>query len=374
VPHEDRAIACLNVASHTLDEVPDFARAALETIATQIGSAITRSKAREALRQSQANLQTLFDSLEDLLFVLDMEGHILDVNPVVLKRLGYSRAELAGEHVLKVHPPERHEEAAAIIADMVAGKTDSSPVPVMAKDGTQIPVETNITRGRWGGREAIFGISRDITERKEAERQVQLLGQIVRQMRDAVILTSGDRKSRIRYVNDAFSEIYGYNEDEVLGKPSWILFAGDEEERKRISAERREAIVRTGEGRLEYRDRRKDGSIFWVSNTLSVIDVEGTRYDLGIVRDITARKQAEEKLDSAVQELQVALAKVRTLSGLLPICANCNKIRDDQGYWQDVAVYVAQHSEAEFSHGICPDCKRELYPPEVYPFLYEDDE
>ncbi len=68
-------------------------------------------------------------------------------------------------------------------------------------------------------------------------------------------------------------------------------------------------------------------------------------------------------------ELQAALAKVKLLSGLLPICAHCKKIRDDDGYWQDVAVYVRDHSEADFSHGICSDCMKELYPD-----FYRDDE
>jgi hypothetical protein len=61
-------------------------------------------------------------------------------------------------------------------------------------------------------------------------------------------------------------------------------------------------------------------------------------------------------------ELQEALEQVKKLSGLLPICANCKKIRDDGGYWHDVAVYIDQHSEAKFSHGICPDCVKKLYP------------
>ena len=61
-------------------------------------------------------------------------------------------------------------------------------------------------------------------------------------------------------------------------------------------------------------------------------------------------------------ELQAALAKVKILSGLLPICASCKKIRDDQGYWHQVEVYIRDHSEAEFSHGICPDCAQKLYP------------
>jgi hypothetical protein len=59
-------------------------------------------------------------------------------------------------------------------------------------------------------------------------------------------------------------------------------------------------------------------------------------------------------------ELQAALEQVQQLSGLLPICASCKKIRDDSGYWQDVAVYIRDHSEAEFSHGICPDCMGDL--------------
>jgi AmiR/NasT family two-component response regulator len=61
-------------------------------------------------------------------------------------------------------------------------------------------------------------------------------------------------------------------------------------------------------------------------------------------------------------KLQEALDKVKTLSGLLPICANCKRIRDDEGYWQQVEVYIRDHSDAEFSHGICPDCATQLYP------------
>ena len=72
-------------------------------------------------------------------------------------------------------------------------------------------------------------------------------------------------------------------------------------------------------------------------------------------RDIVKRKKVE-------AELREALAEVKTLSGLLPICANCKQIRDDKGYWSSVEKYVSSHSEAEFTHGICPDCLVKLYP------------
>ena len=63
-----------------------------------------------------------------------------------------------------------------------------------------------------------------------------------------------------------------------------------------------------------------------------------------------------------IAELQEALANVKTLSGLIPICASCKKVRDDQGYWTQLETYLAQHSDAEFSHGLCLDCMRKLYP------------
>jgi hypothetical protein len=69
-----------------------------------------------------------------------------------------------------------------------------------------------------------------------------------------------------------------------------------------------------------------------------------------------------EKLQETVDELKASLSKVRLLSGLLPICASCKKIRDDQGYWNQIESYIRDHSEAEFSHGICPDCAKKLYP------------
>jgi GAF domain-containing protein len=74
------------------------------------------------------------------------------------------------------------------------------------------------------------------------------------------------------------------------------------------------------------------------------------------------RKQSEEEKEKLIAELREALAKVKTLSGMLPICASCKKIRDDKGYWNRIEVYISSRSEAEFSHGICPACTKDLYP------------
>jgi DNA-binding response OmpR family regulator len=85
-------------------------------------------------------------------------------------------------------------------------------------------------------------------------------------------------------------------------------------------------------------------------------------------RELLARLQsisriikAEHERDQVIRELQHALTTIKTLRGMLPICSNCKKIRDDKGYWEEVELYVIKHTDAEFTHGICPECERLLY-------------
>jgi hypothetical protein len=77
---------------------------------------------------------------------------------------------------------------------------------------------------------------------------------------------------------------------------------------------------------------------------------------------LLARQRAEAERERLIAELREALANVKTLKGLIPICSSCKKVRDDKGYWTQLESYLAQHSEAEFSHGLCVDCMRKLYP------------
>lgn len=78
--------------------------------------------------------------------------------------------------------------------------------------------------------------------------------------------------------------------------------------------------------------------------------------------DISDRKRVARERETLIADLQMALQKVRTLSGLLPICSSCKKIRDDTGYWNTLERYISEHSDAEFTHGLCPECVRRLYP------------
>ncbi|MEK6201748.1 MAG: HAMP domain-containing protein, partial [Desulfobulbaceae bacterium] len=90
--------------------------------------------------------------------------------------------------------------------------------------------------------------------------------------------------------------------------------------------------------------------------------IDGRIVRLQVATDISNRKKTEEERELLIAQLQKALTEIKTLSGLLPICASCKMIRDDEGYWNQIESYIQKHSEAEFSHGICPQCARKLYP------------
>ncbi|HEY0006071.1 MAG TPA: hypothetical protein VGB17_14930 [Pyrinomonadaceae bacterium] len=93
-------------------------------------------------------------------------------------------------------------------------------------------------------------------------------------------------------------------------------------------------------------------------------------YSEQLVRALDERNQEAKEKERLIHELEEALAKVRILSGLLPICSSCKNIRDDKGYWNQMETYISEHSDAEFSHGLCPSCAKVLYP-EVYASLYQ---
>ena len=114
---------------------------------------------------------------------------------------------------------------------------------------------------------------------------------------------------------------------------------------------------------VEHRIVTKEG-IKWVHERAEfILDENGKPISgIGTIADITERKKTEEEREALIAELKEALENIKTLKGLLPICSSCKKIRVDSGYWEQIEVYVHEHSEAQFSHGICPECMKKLYP------------
>ena len=195
--------------------------------------------------------------------------------------------------------------------------------------------------------------------RKQAEARAQLAA-IVESSDDAITGKSLD--GTIQTWNAAAERLYGYSSAEAIGKSIAMLMPPDRANEMGPLLER----VARGEhvSHSEAIRRTKDGRQVEVSLTIS--PVRGSNGEIvaasTIARDITERKKAEREREGLVKQLKTALAEVKTLSGLLPICAHCKKIRDDQGYWNQIEFYILEHSNASFTHGICPECSKKLYP------------
>ena len=172
IRHEGARIGWMVLRSHDVAEIPSSARTALETIVAQMGSAIARLQAQEALAASQRELRTLFDSLDDFLFIVDTRGRIVDVNRALMERSGYDRHELNGECVTKLYPMRLQLGEAW---GLLGGEVNFLSAPLVAKDGSIIPVETRLGLGRWDGKSVIIGLGRDLTERRKAEEEIASL-------------------------------------------------------------------------------------------------------------------------------------------------------------------------------------------------------
>jgi PAS domain S-box-containing protein len=162
-----------------------------------------------------------------------------------------------------------------------------------------------------------------------------------------------------RRLNPAWERTLGFTLDELMAK-RFIEFVHPDDRERTLA---QNGVVRGGGRAFSFENRYicKDGSYRWLVWNAAPDPEQGVIYS--VARDITERKQAEEERERLVRELQAALAEVRSLQDILPICSYCKKIRDDENYWQSVEAYISRHTNATFSHGICPTC----YQSEVEP-------
>jgi PAS domain S-box-containing protein len=190
-------------------------------------------------------------------------------------------------------------------------------------------------------------------------RELARLAAIVESSDDAII--GKDLDGTIVSWNAGARRLYGYAPEEIIGKPITILQSAETVDETTRFLER----VRKGEPihHFETMRRTRDGRLLPVSLTISPVrDASGTIVGISTIgRDISETKKAQAERERLVGDLQTALAKVKTLRGLLPICSSCKKIRDDHGDWNQIEFYIRERSDASFTHGICPDCADRLY-------------
>lgn len=173
------------------------------------------------------------------------------------------------------------------------------------------------------------------------------------------------------YASSMVETILGYKVEEIVGKKYFYdLFAPDARD------EYREIVFETFRQKDSLygflnRNEHKNGRAVWLSTSgRPILDRGGALLGYrGVDADVTERMRMDEERTKLISELQDALAEVKTLSGMLPICSACKRIRDDQGYWNQIEAYIHERSAAEFTHSICPECVKELYSD-----VYEGDE
>ncbi len=306
----------------------------------------------------------LLDEVGDAVLVHDREGDIIYGNRTAYARLGYTQEELLRLRLDDIISCD-DLKAPPLRAVAAAEKRPPGEFFCRRRDGTYFPVEVNSRRLSIEGQTYTLSVFRDISWRKSAEAQLKRLWAAVEQSTSIVVLT--DLEANIVYVNPAFTRATGYSLEEVRGQNPRILKSGriSQEEYRRMW----EVLLREGQWRGEFYNKRKDGSCYWEYAIITVVrDQAGRPMNyMAVKEDITLRKALEEEREAIIAELQQALENIRTLKGLIPVCAGCKRIRNDSGYWQQVDEYLRQNTDSEISHGLCEECARRLYPD-----LYKD--
>jgi PAS domain S-box-containing protein len=170
------------------------------------------------------------------------------------------------------------------------------------------------------------------------------------------IIYSHDMQGIFTYLSPSITNVLGYTQAEFMGH--YTEYITDSPINKDVE-EHTNAGLR-GEKQLPYEAEfwHKDGSRRQLRTTeVPIFDKNGNVLGIeGIVQDITELKQAEAEREELIKKLQEALHEIKTLRGIIPICSYCKKIRDVQGAWDIVEAYISKHSDAQFSHSICPEC------------------
>jgi PAS domain S-box-containing protein len=329
-----------------------------------------KRKDRKALLKSEEQYRNLFETANDAILIFDPNNReIIDANYRAYELYKKDRNEIIGVNLNNFSRSNKYldEMLKEISRHGRSGKFETSH---FASDGSEIFITTSAVAIEYSSKNAVLLIIHDVTEKIQAEAKLRLLAQTVASTQDYVSIT--DLNNNILFVNDAFARAYGYTPEELFGKQIAIVVPPEEVQETTASILKGTMV---GGWNGEVNQQKKDGSKFPVELWTSIVyDDESKPVALvGVAREISERKKMEQEKEKFIKELRDALSEVKALSGLLPICSSCKKIRDDQGYWTQVETYIARHSDAVFTHGLCPDCTKELFP-EVYERLKDKKE
>lgn len=206
------------------------------------------------------------------------------------------------------------------------------------------------------------GVVTDISERKAAETALRVSE---KKFHDLIAYSAGyicthDLDGIFLSVNPASCASLGYSEEELIGQPIEKFVWPD---RKNLVAAYLEELKNNDMASGYIKFSTKQGKpVIWSFTNRVMRDAGMTPYVIGYAQDVTEKLALEKEKEKLIEELKKTLSEIKVLSGMLPICASCKKIKDDHGYWHQIETYISTHSAAQFTHGLCLDCQHKLYP------------
>jgi PAS domain S-box-containing protein len=239
-----------------------------------------------------------FENARDIMFLADRSGVLIDVNDAAVRAYGCSRDEMVGRNMAQFRAPEVRDSFSLLKAEALERGTLYESV-AMRKDGTKFPVEVSLKIAELGGREAVLGVVRDISERKAVEEALKISELNYRTIFDSVneaiiVLDSDD--GRVLGSNKAIEVLYGYTQEELSELRLEDVSEGVYPYNQEGAIELVRAAAVSGSQYFEWRAKDKAGRVFWVDVNLKSAVLRGRNVVLAVIRDITERKSTEEAL------------------------------------------------------------------------------
>ena len=250
-----------------------------------------RKQAEDALRESETNFRTFFESIDDLIIVAKPDGRLLFSNKACQRVLERSAEELARMNVLDMHPASRREDAEKNFLEMLRGERETCDLPLEAKSGHLLPAESRIWVGRWDGADCVFGVSKNLRIQKEAQQRFERMFR----SNPTLMALSAMPDGRFTDINDAFLSAFGFSKEEVLGKRVEEVGLAVLPEQQVALASALKTVGRVAE--VPVRLQRKDGEFIEGLVSCETLAMDGREYILTAVVDITQRIRAEAALN-----------------------------------------------------------------------------
>ena len=342
-----------------------------------------RKLAQEAVRKSEENYRKLIEDLPIGIVVRSPDGHALISNSIARRYAGVPEEEtwnqLYQDGDLKylredgtVLPPEEYPSNLAIARNAAVSNLIYGVVHPDSGDVHWFLTSAQPQRDPDGKLVRIIVSLIDITARKKAEEALEESEAKYRFLTEGMsdIVWTMDKNLTYTYLSPSVELALGMTANETIRRGTENIMTKESLVAAKATVDRLLSLERQDPGgpartaTFEAAYYHCSGALVWLENIIrAVTDEQGEVIGIhGVSRNITEIRQAAIEREKLIVELKKALSEVKVLSGMLPICTSCKKIRDDKGYWNQIESYISEHSDALFSHSICPDCAEKLYP------------